>query len=108
MSKDANDITRDEGIEALLEKLKTTKRENIGTPKHTNGKSRPTLVHDADAEDKPVQVHSVTDDEMEEGLPPEFSEIGLAEEFIELFKDQLRYVESWHKWLVWDGARWKI
>ena len=91
MTKDANDIHRDEGIEALREQLKTTKRENIGTPKHTNGKSRPTLVHDADAEDKPVQVHGITDDEME--VPPEFSEIGLAEEFIEKFKDQLRYVE---------------
>jgi putative DNA primase/helicase len=29
-----------------------------------------------------------------------------AARFVELFADDLRYVQAWDKWLLWDGFRW--
>lgn len=37
----------------------------------------------------------------------EFSEDALAEEFSQRHKDNLRYVNQWGRWLIWDGRRWK-
>lgn len=34
------------------------------------------------------------------------TELGNAERFAAKFCDRLRYVQSWKKWLNWDGTRW--
>jgi len=33
---------------------------------------------------------------------------GMARRFVRLYRDQVRYVAGWEKWLVWDGRRWKL
>jgi len=39
-------------------------------------------------------------------LPVEFSEDALALRFSRKYEDELRYVNSWAKWLHWDSTRW--
>lgn len=39
--------------------------------------------------------------------PSDYSDENLARRFSDQHKDALRYVETWGKWLVWDGTRWK-
>jgi len=36
------------------------------------------------------------------------TDTGNGERMVRLFGDRIRYVHDWHKWLVWDGKRWKI
>jgi putative DNA primase/helicase len=43
-----------------------------------------------------------------EPKPPEFSEESLALRFAEQHALDLRYVDMWGKWLVWDGKRWAV
>jgi putative DNA primase/helicase len=38
--------------------------------------------------------------------PPEFSDEALALTFADRHAEQLRYVASWAKWMVFDGAKW--
>jgi len=38
--------------------------------------------------------------------PPEFSDEALALRFAQVHADDLRYVDPWNKWLLWDGRRW--
>lgn len=38
--------------------------------------------------------------------PPEYADDALALRFTEEHKDELRYVQGWGKWLLWDGQRW--
>ena len=40
--------------------------------------------------------------------PPAFSDDGLALAFTERYKDELRYVAAWGRWLRWDGTRWRF
>jgi putative DNA primase/helicase len=40
-------------------------------------------------------------------LPP-FSDEALALRFAERHLGDLRFVAAWNKWLIWDGARWRI
>jgi putative DNA primase/helicase len=42
----------------------------------------------------------------EEPRPPAFSEESLALRFADQHADDLRYVDLWGKWLLWDGRRW--
>jgi P4 family phage/plasmid primase-like protien len=35
-----------------------------------------------------------------------FTELGNAEHFTDLNRDNVRYVKAWEAWLVWDGTRW--
>jgi phage/plasmid-associated DNA primase len=48
------------------------------------------------------------DDQPEKALAPEFSEEALARVFTSRHKDDLRYVNLWLRWLIWDGHRWRI
>lgn len=41
-----------------------------------------------------------------EARPPEFADDALALRFTEKHKNELRYVQGWGKWLLWDGQRW--
>jgi putative DNA primase/helicase len=42
-------------------------------------------------------------------LPSEpWTELGHAHRLVHVYGDQLRYVTSWGKWLVWDGRRWAL
>ena len=43
-----------------------------------------------------------------EAKPPEFSEESLALRFAEQHALDLRYVDMWSKWLIWDGKRWAV
>ena len=43
-----------------------------------------------------------------DAMPPEYSDDALAQEFARRHEDELRYTAPWHKWMIWDGARWKI
>jgi putative DNA primase/helicase len=40
------------------------------------------------------------------GLPPEYSDDGLALKFASMHASELRYVAAWRCWLKWDGTRW--
>ena len=37
---------------------------------------------------------------------PSLSEIELARRFVDRHAPQLRFVDQWGKWMVWDGTRW--
>ena len=50
----------------------------------------------------PLEAYADEEDSGEAGL----SDHELALRFSERHKDQLRYVASWDKWLIWDGKRW--
>jgi len=36
------------------------------------------------------------------------TDLGNAERLIARHGDDLRYCHAWHKWLVWDGMRWRV
>jgi len=36
------------------------------------------------------------------------TDLGNALRLVKLYGDNIRYCHAWHKWLVWDGRRWKI
>jgi hypothetical protein len=38
--------------------------------------------------------------------PIDLTENALASEFTRRYRDDLRYVHEWGKWLPWDGRRW--
>ncbi len=38
--------------------------------------------------------------------PPPFTEDSLADQFAKQEADQLRWVQGWRHWRVWDGTRW--
>ena len=40
--------------------------------------------------------------------PPVFSDEALGLRFAERHLGDLRFVAAWNKWLIWDGARWRI
>ena len=42
-----------------------------------------------------------------EGNPP-LTDLGNAQRFVALFKDDVRFCYQWRKWLVWDGVRWRL
>jgi putative DNA primase/helicase len=41
-------------------------------------------------------------------IPPEFADEGLALRFSERYRDRLRYVAAWGRWLIWDGKVWRF
>jgi putative DNA primase/helicase len=41
-------------------------------------------------------------------IAPAFSEEALALHFAALHADNLRFVEAWRRWLLWDGVRWNF
>ena len=38
----------------------------------------------------------------------DLNDIGNAQHYAAKYADELRYCVDWGKWLIWDGARWKI
>jgi putative DNA primase/helicase len=40
--------------------------------------------------------------------PPAFSDEALALRFSEQHEHQLRYVDAWGRWLVWNGSVWRF
>lgn len=44
----------------------------------------------------------------QDARPPEFSDEALALRFAAAHAQYLRYVESWKRWLEWDGTRWRV
>ena len=43
-----------------------------------------------------------------ESRPPEFSDECLALRFADRHANEVRYVDLWSKWLIWDGQRWSV
>jgi putative DNA primase/helicase len=39
--------------------------------------------------------------------PPDYSDEALANRFSARHRDDLRFVNTWGRWLVWDGKRWQ-
>lgn len=53
-----------------------------------------------------IRGEQVLDVDVDEPRPPEFSDESLALRFAELHEDDVRYVDLWGRWLLWDGHRW--
>ncbi len=51
-------------------------------------------------------IEGVRVQEVEDPRPPEFSDECLALRFAEAHAKDLRFVDMWGKWLIWDGLRW--
>ena len=51
---------------------------------------------------------SYTVDAFCEDRPPAFTDEALALQFADRFERELRYVDSWGRWLRWDGTRWRF
>ena len=54
----------------------------------------------------PYKVYDGGFEETFEPRPPEFSDESLALCFADRHADDLRYVDPWSRWLVWNGKRW--
>lgn len=48
------------------------------------------------------------DVQIQEHLPPEFSQDALAMAWSKQVGPNYKFVNAWNKWLLWDGVRWKI
>lgn len=59
------------------------------------------------AERKAEAAAKARNTERQGPLPP-FSDEALALRFAERHLGDLRFVAAWNKWLIWDGARWRI
>lgn len=81
-----------EALEALREAAVLYQKEEALTRAHTR-------AHAAASSPKPVTMHHP-------GLPP-YSEIALAERFVDRHADELRYVAEWKSWMLFDGSRWQ-
>lgn len=46
------------------------------------------------------------DERLTDSTAPLFSDIDLANSFVDAHEKNLRYVSDWGKWMIWDGARW--
>ena len=46
--------------------------------------------------------------EKKPGNEKNLTDLGNAERLIEQHGENLRYVAEWHKWLIWDGIRWRM
>jgi len=44
----------------------------------------------------------------EDARPPAFTDEALALQFANIYKDKLRYVAAWARWLHYDGQRWRF
>jgi putative DNA primase/helicase len=63
-------------------------------------------------EPEPVQADNVTalrkpQEDEPLGVPPEFSEDGLAERFTEQYSNTLKFCKPWAGWMVWDDNHWR-
>lgn len=55
----------------------------------------------------PVQRPQAPPEADEMMLPPEYSDDSLAREFTRQYGQSFLYVNTWGRWLQWDGCRWK-
>src|SRR6266516_7263157 len=64
------------------------------------------------SKEKPVGIHEVVDeDELirrrnEKQQPAEYSDEHLVQRFIDRHHENVRWVELWNTWMVWDGTKW--
>ncbi len=62
----------------------------------------------ANAEQGPVQFINGHDlDVADNVIPPEYADDALGLRFTEIFSPALRFVATWNRWMIWDGAVWK-
>ena len=53
------------------------------------------------------ELYEDIEDEIEPGEIHE-TDCGNATRLVRLHGENIRYCHAWHKWLIWDGRRWKI
>ncbi len=46
--------------------------------------------------------------EVADARPPAFSDEALALGFAKTYRDELRYVAAWSKWMIYGGGRWAL
>jgi putative DNA primase/helicase len=46
--------------------------------------------------------------EVADARPPAFSDEALALGFAKTYRDELRYVAAWSKWMIYGGGRWVL
>jgi P4 family phage/plasmid primase-like protien len=68
--------------------------------------ARPVTVAPAPAP-YPVPTHSLISGPPPTPRPPEYSEIEIAERFVDKHGRELRHVKLWGTWLHWTGKRWQ-
>jgi len=56
----------------------------------------------------PEKAIRAKDVQIQEYLPPEFSQDALAMAWSNAVGPHYKFVNAWNKWLLWDGVRWKI
>jgi len=56
----------------------------------------------------PEKAVRAKDVQIQEYLPPEFSQDALAMAWSDAVGPNYKFVNAWNKWLLWDGVRWKI
>lgn len=58
--------------------------------------------------DEQIYADLLTKDQAKLCQQSEYSDDALARRFTDLHKDKIRYVDTWGRWLIWDGQRWTI
>lgn len=62
----------------------------------------------ANADQKPLKFINGHDLESADlVLPPEFTDDALGLRFTDTFRQALKFVALWNRWVIWDGAVWK-
>ena len=61
-----------------------------------------------DPQKPPEKAVRAKDVQIQEYLPPEFSQDALAMAWSDAVGPNYKFVNAWNKWLLWDGVRWKI
>jgi putative DNA primase/helicase len=94
MSRDFNDVLREEGVEAAR-KLDATAIKYQPPTDNADGKV---------FQLRKPKPHVVDDDDTK---APAFSDEALALRFAEQHAHELRYVSAWSRWMIWDGSQWR-
>src|SRR6516225_4421324 len=55
-----------------------------------------------------IKVEKLRPESPEDARPPAFTDEALALQFANIYKDKLRYVAAWARWLHYDGQRWRF
>jgi putative DNA primase/helicase len=89
-------------------RLATLTRGDYDRVRHDEAANLGWRVETLDAEVQKARVAARVVDDADVDRPPEFTDEALALRFTALHKDRLRYVVTWGRWLIWDGAVWRF
>ena len=89
-------------------RLATLTRGDYDRVRHDEAANLGWRVETLDAEVQKARVAARVVDDADLDRPPEFTDEALALRFTALHKDRLRYVATWGRWLIWNGAVWRF